>query len=139
MTFFIFTQPPQSLSILIFTCEVEAMELHTASLTETTLLDSPSERFPTSVFMNILNNRVTQKQVFCFRFFCRYTVIHIEQNTLLAFKHSFKERCHLLSLYSLSMLGCFPSSIAEFVLICPHCATQVPLRPRIHPDKVLKK
>lgn len=45
------------------------MELHTASLTESTLLDSPSKRFPSSVFMNILNNRVTQKQVFCFRFF----------------------------------------------------------------------
>ena len=42
------------------------MELHTASLTESTLLDSLSERFPTPIFMNILNNRVTQKQIFCF-------------------------------------------------------------------------
>ena len=138
MTFFICTQPPQSLSILMFPCEVEAMELHTASLIESTLLGSPRERFPTPIFTNILNNKVTQKQIFLFLFFCRYTVIHTQQNTLLAFNHSFKARYHLLSLHSLSMLGYFPSGIAEFVLICPHCATQVPLRPRIHPDKVLK-
>lgn len=106
------------------------MGLDTASLTESTLPGSPSKRSPTPKFMNILTNRVIQKLVVVVVVFYRYAIIHTEQNTLLTFKHSFTARCHLFSLHSLPMLGCFPSSIAEFVLIDPVKQLWKSLHPR---------
>lgn len=71
--------------------------------------------------------------------FYRPTVIHTEQNTLLTFRRHFKVRFQLFPFHSLSMFGCFPRSIAEFVWLYPRGTTQLPLGPRIGPDKAVEE
>lgn len=89
------------------------MALDTVSLEDNPFLGHPSKRLPAPKFTSNLNKLRRHS------FFSRPTIIHTEQNTLLMFKQHFKVRFPLFSLHS--VLGGFPSGIAEFQLICPHC------------------